>query len=166
MLRIVTPKPLKNALKNGIIKKADNQKGRTVRTSCARNLNSFLILLIFISCNQMEEKKKEYSNAAYLNEHSGTEKYEVIEIIPNGYEVVNINDYLSSIPTVFFDKKTTSIFIKGEKEISAETSNYKFLKLNKCGSIIDAGKANRILRDGTMKGYDYYSNWIINGDTN
>ena len=98
-----------------------------------------------------------YNDYKELHEHEGNEKYEIFTILSKDYEIVHM--------TLNKDKK--QIIIGGKTNpIKEEERETKRLKLSVNGRILAEGITNAgVLKDGTLKGYDFYSNWIINGDT-
>ena len=120
------------------------------------SLVSLLLLLILSNCsmNGLGNKYDEYEE---LHKHEGNEKHEVSTILAKDYELVHV--------TLNKDKK--QIIIGGKTNpIKEEEKESKRLKLSINGKILAEGITNAgVLEDGTLKGYDFYSNWIINGDT-
>ncbi|SHG57279.1 hypothetical protein SAMN05443144_13515 [Fodinibius roseus] len=99
----------------------------------------------------------EYHNYEELHTHPGSDNYEILTVLPTEYEIVQAS----------LNKEEGQLIVGGKtnpiKEKERET---KRLKISVIGTIMDEGITNAgTLRDGTLKGFDFYSNWIINGDT-
>ena len=97
-----------------------------------------------------------YHDYEELHKHEGTTKYEVEKIFSEEY----------AVEEVLLDKKKSQLVVYGETNpIKEEERKWNSLKISVTGKIIEDGPSHKILKDGTLKGYDFYSNWIINGDT-
>lgn len=97
-------------------------------------------------------KNKKYEE---LHAHDGTKNYEVSTLVPKQNVASNIH----------FDTVQNLIIANSNyRAINKKDRTYESLKVNSMGEIIDKNEINGILKDGTMTGFDYYSNWIINGD--
>ncbi len=90
-----------------------------------------------------------------LHKHEGTKNYEVVTLIPKQNEA----SYMQ------FDTVQNHIIVDSYYNSAIEENeNYEALKINYLGKIIDKYEIHGILKDGTMKGINDYSNWIIDGD--
>lgn len=116
----------------------------------------FIIIYFFsiqlISCSMIE-----YRNYKEFHEHEGNGKYEVTTILPKEYKIGDIE----------LDKVKAELVMYAKKNpVKKEERESKRLKLSLIGKVIDEGITDAApLKDGTLKGFDFYSNWIINGDT-
>lgn len=96
-------------------------------------------------------------NMAYqeLHKHEGTENYEVVTLIPKQNEASYMH----------FDTIQNHIIVDSYYDSAIEENEYyEALKINYLGEITDKYEIHGILKDGTMKGTNDYSNWIIDGD--
>ncbi|WP_289064286.1 hypothetical protein [uncultured Zobellia sp.] len=90
-----------------------------------------------------------------LHQNKGSENYEVAVIVPEQNEAGYMH----------FDTTGHRIIVDSYYDSTTERNRvFKSLKVNNNGKIIDNYEINTIIIDGTMMGFDYYSNWIINSD--
>lgn len=110
------------------------------------------IILLGILTYYCTMKEKNYQE---IHKHEGTKNYEVATLIPKQNEASFMR----------FDTVQNNIVV-GSYLKSADKENIKFesLKIDYLGNIGDTYEYHTPLKDGTMKGFDYYSSWIINGD--
>ncbi|WP_289064288.1 hypothetical protein [uncultured Zobellia sp.] len=115
-------------------------------------ISYILLIALTYNCTMNNNDYKDYNE---LHKHEGSENYEVTVIVPEQNEAGYIH----------FDTIGHHIVVDSYYEsITGKNSVFKSLKVNTNGKIIDNYEIDGILKDGTMKAYDYYSNWIINGD--
>lgn len=116
---------------------------------------SLSVTLILANCS-MNGLHSKYENYKELHENAGSENYEVNSVFSEEY----------TIEEVLLDKKKSQLIIYGETNpIKEEGRKFNSLKVSSTGDIIEDGPSHKILKDGTLKGYNFYINWIINGDT-
>ncbi|WP_289064280.1 hypothetical protein [uncultured Zobellia sp.] len=100
----------------------------------------------------------EYNFEKYniLSEHGGTKNYDVQVILGNNYE----------IPQVLFNKETKELAVYGRTDpIDKKNKKSQRLKISLVGDKLQNGPTNaRFLSDGTTIGFDYYSNWLFDGN--
>ncbi len=89
--------------------------------------------------------------------HSGSENYEVVELLSKNYQT----EYL------YLDSEVEQLIIKGYDEPINKKDYMSFaLKLDILGSQLDSSNTNRILNNGVDWYREDYSNWPINGNIN
>ncbi len=108
-----------------------------------------LLTTIITSCSM---KNKAYQE---LHQHEGTENYEVATLIPKQNKATYMH----------FDTVQNHIIVDSYYDSAIEeNSTYESIKFNYLGDVIEKFETDEILGDGTDIGFNYYSNWIINGD--
>lgn len=99
----------------------------------------------------------EHSTFKELHKHTGSENYEVLELLYNKLEIARPEFDLVNEQLVVYGKNNPAF----EKDFHSQR-----LKISILGDIIDSGVTNAELKsDGSLHGFDFYSNWIVNGDT-
>ena len=104
-----------------------------------------------------QKTKVDHSLFQETHKHKGSKNYEILEIFDNKFEVKKIELDTHSEQAVVYGKTNPA-------DKDKFTSNR--LKTSILGDITDKGITNaEIQKDGSMHGFDFYSNWIIDGDT-
>jgi len=118
-----------------------------------------ITILIFslVSCH-MKSQEIDYTQFKELHEHQGSKNYEIVEIIPTQ----NQASYFQ-VDTISKNVFVNSFFEPKSKR--REEMEYDRLRLDMFGTTKDKGFSEYLLKDGTMWNSEYYSNWVINGDT-
>ena len=115
----------------------------------------FFALCLITNCNtlrrhKIEKQMKEYTEYKNLNEHQGTENYEIVTVID---KKLLLDEFL-------VDKKQQLISIIS---LSKE-EDYTRIKADFFADIKGAQPSYNTLKDGTMWGSERFINWFINGD--
>ncbi|HET8735297.1 MAG TPA: hypothetical protein VFM69_01740 [Pricia sp.] len=105
----------------------------------------------------MCDTPKDYSQYQELHQHDGSENYEITIIFPKEYEVYE----------VLMDTVMKQLNVAGNTNpIDKKETKGGRRKISNMGKVLDEGPICRILRDGTIKYYDTYFNWVFDGDKN
>ncbi|WP_169718933.1 hypothetical protein [Aequorivita capsosiphonis] len=116
------------------------------------------IFLLFISC-KMKPQENQIDTKEYHEpyNHHGSENYGISTIFSKEFETLKL----------YLNKENNEIIVPGKTNpADKQNSQSKRLKVSAFGVIMEHGLTNAgALSDGTLKGFDFYSNWIINGDT-
>ncbi|SDE50221.1 hypothetical protein SAMN05421636_105300 [Pricia antarctica] len=122
--------------------------------------NIFLISIVLVLTNcKMKPEKPNVAHSLFqeTHKHAGSENYEIVEIFDKKFEVKKIELDTHSKQAVIYGKTNPT---DKEKFISNR------VKTSILGDITGEGITNaEIEKDGSMHGFDFYSNWIIDGDT-
>lgn len=112
-----------------------------------------VLLLVLTSCTM----KLDRSKFQELHKNEGSENYEIIELFDNKFETTE--PMLDSIgDEIVVYGKTNPLL---EKDFLSRR-----IKISLLGNIVGKGITNASLKeDGSLHGSDFYSNWIITGDT-
>ena len=112
-----------------------------------------MALTVSISC--MDSKKPDRTDFQELHNHKGTENYEIVTIFEKEHEIWEI--YMDTISNILLVGGVTNPINKKETKGGRK-------KVSILGDVINQFKGYKILKDGTLKYYSNYYNWVINGD--
>ncbi|MDX1272755.1 hypothetical protein, partial [Bizionia paragorgiae] len=135
------------------------RKPKTVNDTTRLSISlSLICCVLFTNCNYFQNKKAEKQMQDYtaykdLHQHQGTENYEVITLF-------NEN---TQIKEALIETKQQLLTVIGSDE---KTNHSERKKIDLFGNILGIGLISKTLKDGTMYGYDSYSNWLTNKDEN
>ena len=114
---------------------------------------SFIPIIVLISC--MDTTKPDRTAFQELHNHKGSEHYEVTTIFEKEYEIIEL--YMDTVAKqINAAGKTNPIDKKETKGGRRKVSNL--------GEVLDEGPGSNLLKDGTIKFYNIYYNWVFNGD--
>lgn len=117
--------------------------------------NLILLLALFlnlISCTM----KSEFKDYRQLDQHEGTSNYNI--------EILFGRDFKVFQPLLNIEKGELNVYGR-TNPIDEKDKTSQRLKISQSGDILDKGPtAAGPLKDGTMIGYNFYCDWIINGD--
>ena len=117
-------------------------------------LLTVIILLSHCTMKPKDKIKKEDYQEIY--NFSGDGQYEIVELVSNE----NLANYIQ------FDTIQKLLVLKSYFKCEDKTKNtYETLKMSSSGEKQSFDKVGKILKDGTLWNWLYYSNWIINGDS-
>ena len=123
-----------------------------------RHYTRFLILccIIFTGCDSKSQKEMEFKHFKELHKHDGTVNYEVKTLFPKEFEILETS----------FNKETRQLIVPGQTNpVKKEDKKGERLKITHLGKIQDSGsEPGGILKDGTLKKYNTYYSWIVDGD--
>lgn len=114
-------------------------------------------ILMLISCNMNDKHTFDKSQFQELYQHEGSANYDVETIYQKDYEVFGLSLYIvDSVVTSY--GRTNPL---NKKDVDS-----KRYKISPMGAIMAEGPTDAAPEaDGSMFGFDFYSNWLIEGDT-
>ncbi|CAM4376433.1 hypothetical protein ZORO111903_17015 [Zobellia roscoffensis] len=117
----------------------------------------FTLLLIFISCTMGPKDKFDKKEFEELQKNNGSENYEIQALFSKDFEVIK----------PLLNNKNGEINIFGKTNpLNKREIQYKRLKISIDGEVLEEGPTDAgSIKDGSMFGFDFYYNWIVNGDT-
>lgn len=123
-----------------------------------KNMLQLCVFLVLTNCTMKpQETKVDHSQFQELQIHKGSENYEIVEIFDKKFEVKKAELDIHNEKLVIYGKTNP---VDKDKFLSDR------VKISILGDITDKGITNaRIEKDGSMHGFDFYSNWIVDGDT-
>ena len=114
-------------------------------------------ILILMSCNMKDKQNFDKTKFHELHQHEGSTNYEIETIYAEKYEVFE--------PSLHHENQKIITYGRTNPLNKNDVDSKRF-KTTPMGNIsaegpIDAG----LMKDGSLFGFDFYYNWIIDGDT-